>query len=376
MSAHKVFNLSFTSGISDLQGSFKCVWGTALKSIHDIVARIVEFYGFSVTKSAEDAIYAEKNGSTIVIGLGPKQLESDECLIDFKASVKENVKRYFFATLGDVSKELRDAAKRMNIAIWDREYLQKEIGKTVLAEASSDMADGERCLFSDGDFEEVVEISPEDEADFGETEDMVEIVEPSSGKTASVIDATPQPVEEKIMELNYSIEDITEMSKRIVQGFRFDLRLVPHYVFNYACELLVEGTLDTEEKKGVVAVNGLTNDPQEWPESYRTVSNLTTSHTKLEPQIGIKAAFVSALELATSLNTTEREFVDNRESVTIYEKRKVRPKDGAIDISSVGLIYQPLWCIEGANGIMVIDGTTGKVIKEDLYRETDRTFLR
>jgi len=34
-----------------------------------------------------------------------------------------------------------------------------------------------------------------------------------------------------------------------------------------------------------------------------------------------------------------------------------------------GLVYLPIWTVEGSNGVMLVNAVTGKIIKEDFYRE-------
>ncbi|UCG70425.1 MAG: hypothetical protein JSV09_05265, partial [Thermoplasmata archaeon] len=151
---------------------------------------------------------------------------------------------------------------------------------------------------------------------------------------------------------------------------------IPYYVFDYSCELLVEGKTTPQINSGILAVNGLTNNAENWDFEFDTVEDMETSHTKLEPKFDEDRAFETARESAITLNTREIQTVDDRGAVTIYEKKKVRPKEGAIDIVRRGLIYLPVWCVEGSNGVMIINATTGKVIKEDIYREGDDIYSR
>jgi hypothetical protein len=111
-----------------------------------------------------------------------------------------------------------------------------------------------------------------------------------------------------------------------------------------------------------------------WNFDFETVMDMETTHTKLEPKFDENKAFDTARERAIALNTREIQTVDDRGAVTIYEKRKVRPKEGAIDIKKRGLIYLPVWCVEGSNGVMIIDATSGKVIKEDLFRDSSDAY--
>jgi hypothetical protein len=137
---------------------------------------------------------------------------------------------------------------------------------------------------------------------------------------------------------------------------------------------MVEGQNTPQISSGIIAVNGLTNSAESWNFPFETVIELETTHTKLEPKVDENKAFVTAKETSIALNTREIQTVDDRGAVTIYEKKKVSPKEGAIDINRRGLIYLPVWCVEGSNGVMIINATTGKVVKEDIYREGNNVY--
>ena len=48
----------------------------------------------------------------------------------------------------------------------------------------------------------------------------------------------------------------------------------------------------------------------------------------------------------------------------------MKPKFEAIDMNTKGIHYLPVWCIEGSNGLMIIDASSGKIIKEDIFRSS------
>jgi len=40
-----------------------------------------------------------------------------------------------------------------------------------------------------------------------------------------------------------------------------------------------------------------------------------------------------------------------------------------IDIQDKGIVYLPVWCAEGSKGVMLVDATTGNVIREDPFKK-------
>jgi hypothetical protein len=261
---------------------------------------------------------------------------------------------------------VEEFAAQENILLWDRKKLEEEIGRAVLSGAAGESGAHELL--------ESIEGGPDiaDEAPQAIPEISLE-VEPVPIKTPPVREDDSG---ELIMKPRMTINEVSEISKKIVQGFRFDLELIPYYVFEYSCELLVEGQTTPQTSSGTIAVNGLTNSAETWDFPFETVLDLETTHTKLEPKVDENRAFETAKETSIALNTREIQTVDDRGAVTIYEKKKVRPKEGAIEINRRGLVYLPVWCVEGSNGVMIINATTGKVVKEDIYREGDGVYSR
>jgi hypothetical protein len=284
-------------------------------------------------------------------------------LIDVMNEMPQNLDKLILATTHELTEEVEEFAAKENILLWDRKKLEEEIGRAVLSGFGKDSAPQELLDTMDGE-PGVLDVS---------VPGVSLEVEPVPVKSP------PPPEDEKgelIMKPRMTINEVSEISKKIVQGFRFDLELIPYYVFEYSCELCVEGQTAPQSSSGIIAVNGLTNSAESWDFPFETVMELETTHTKLEPKVDENKAFETARETSIALNTREIQTVDDRGAVTIYEKKKVSPKEGAIEIVRRGLIYLPVWCVEGSNGVMIINATTGKVVKEDIYREGNDVYSR
>lgn len=338
-----------------------------MSNLIEILKKILRSYDFKVTGEFQNHFLAQKDDSKIACALLPPIEEigfSD--LMALKKEFPIDLDKLILVSTLDIPEELVNAASDENILLWDKKKLQEEIGRAVLADTDEDfLEEDSKVVTPEYDVPKPKE-APED-IKMPPTMDQIHV------KIESI---QSEKEGEVIIKPQITISDVSEISKRIVQGFRFDLELVPYYVFDYSCELIIEGKPSPQISSGILAVNGLTNHAEGWDFEFQTVSELETTHTKLEPKFDEKKAYETAKESAVTLNTREIQTVDDRGAVTIYEKKKVRPKEGAIDIKKRGLIYLPVWCVEGSNGVMIINATTGKVIKEDIYRESDDIYPR
>jgi hypothetical protein len=339
-----------------------------LADLIDILKKILRSYDFEIVEEFPNHMIAEKEGSKVACAiLPPIEDISFSDLLAIKKELPPELDKVIIVSTMEIAKELVDASSQENILLWDKKKLEEEIGRAVLSNMEGDfLEEGAKEILAD--INEVPQPKEEpEEVIMPPTMDQIKVkIESIEAEKEGDVIIKPQ----------VTMRDVSEISKRIVQGFRFDLELVPYYVFDYSCELIIEGTATPTVSSGILAVNGLTNHAETWEFQFETVSDLETTHTKLEPKFDEKKAFGTAKESAVALNTREIQTVDDRGSVTIYEKKKVRPKEGAIDIKQRGLFYLPVWCVEGSNGVMIINATTGKVLKEDIYRESDDVYNR
>lgn len=336
-----------------------------MPELMEIIKKILLSYDFGIIAEKTNYILAEKDGSTV--GAGMIATESSPMipdLLDVINEMPQNLDKLILATTHELTEDIEEFASKENILLWDRKKLEEEIGRAVLSGFAGE-SKARELLESIRSEPAGVDVSAPDMPDISLE------VEPVPIGTSPV---SEEDSSELIMKPRMTINEVSEISKKIVQGFRFDLELIPYYVFEYSCELLVEGQNTPQISSGIIAVNGLTNSAESWNFPFETVVELETTHTKLEPKVDESKAFITAKETSIALNTREIQTVDDRGAVTIYEKKKVSPKEGAIEINRRGLIYLPVWCVEGSNGVMIINATTGKVVKEDIYREGNNVY--
>lgn len=338
-----------------------------MPNLIEILKKIFRSYDFIITREYPEYIVASKEGSDIAAALLPtKDKIAISDILALKEEMPPNLDKIIFVTTSEIGGELEDMAREENVLLWGKRRLEEEIGRAVLSDMKGEFP-------SEGLLDEIAQ---EIEGITGDEISVEGAQLPLEAEPINVRieEKQAEEVKEVIMKPQITMSDVSEISKKIVQGFRFDLELIPYYVFDYSCELVVEGKPTPQINQGTLAINGLTNNAESWDFDFETVADMEATHTKLEPRFDEEKAFETAKESAIALNTREIQTVDDRGAVTIYEKKKVRPKEGAIDIRRRGLIYLPVWCVEGSNGVMIINATTGKIIKEDIYRESNDIY--
>ena len=228
------------------------------------------------------------------------------------------------------------------VIFWDREAVEHEIGRTRI----------ERLL---GDL------------DHGLVDELVADDYPRMVTRAELDRMQVEEVGERIIRPTIDVHDVKEIGMRTVGGFRHRLELIPHYLFDYTCEVMLGGKAVATEK-GRISVNALTKKAESWTGSLDVVYALEQGHRRLDPTIVEEAAEEIAKDEVVRLHTAEKEVVNDQEHVTVKERKKVAPVRDNVLLTPLGLYYLPVWCVEGIHGVMLINAGTGKIVSEDYYR--------
>lgn len=266
----------------------------------------------------------------------------DRAAVDaFLAKFKNHPGKKVIATLETVPPAFLDLLDR-SVTVWDRSALEHEIGRTRIERVMGDRDHGLVDELVADDYPKLV--SPE----------LLEDV-----KDASVGERIVRPV--------LGVEDIRELSRKTVSGFRYRLELVPHYVYGYICPLYMDAEKVGVER-GTLSVNGLTHKVESWNERTEVVYALEIAHRTLEPAIVTEDARRLAKRELVRVNSYDKESIREENHVTITEKRKVTPREDEIQLEDRGVFYIPIWCVEGVHGIIIVNASSGKIVSEDYYR--------
>ena len=309
-----------------------------MTSLAHLVTEILQAREFQTTEE-EGYLLARKGGSAVAFCLLGSM---DQAAVDaFLARFRDFSGKKVIATLEAVPSSFVESLDR-SVSIWDREALEHEIGRTRIEKVMGDRDHGLVDELVADDFPKMV--SPEL---------LEDIPEPSVG--------------ERIIRPVIGAEDVKELSRQTVAGFRHRLELVPHFVFGYICPLYM-GTDKVGVERGLLSINGLTHKVESWSDKSDVVYGLQVAHKRLEPSISGEDARRLARRELVRVNSYDKENVREENHVTITEKKRVAPREDEIVLEDRGTFYIPIWCVEGVHGIMIINAGTGKIVSEDYYR--------
>jgi hypothetical protein len=373
-------------------------------SFQNLVVKIFKSHGFEIDSTSNYNKYILATKDSIVLSIGyaepGKELSMGDLRKFFRTAKRDNADRMIFVMPGTFPTSFERFADERNIQLWDRERFEREIGRAVVTDIESQ----DKFDSFDEEFSSILKPTTRTKADksraydsksdqdsvsddvaimvptmiFGDDLDTSSSTQETVDSGSSVYETSIEPnttetvfpgSDEDINIIKPKVtKDLAEtMANKIVKGFRFNLELIPYFVFNYSC------TLNSEKHEpitdsGIISINGLTSNVEDWEENVETIHTLDEPHTKLDAKLNQDNALSMVKKAVMERNTKMIETREEYDSTIIFEKKKLKPKPEAIDIDSKGLFYLPVWCIEGSNGLMIIDANSGKVIKEDIFK--------
>ena len=316
-------------------------------SLKNIITHILQNHGFEVFE-VDDILHGEKDDDYVTVGIYENVTVNDVREHAKKVSDKEG--RHIICVLeaGDATIE---EARRTGLIIWKRQDLESELGRAMVNHINQ--AEDE-VIFTGllRKKEHILDISPEPDTK------VLEIA-------PIIIETLGTEGQQSILKSQLTLEDVKEIASSTIQGFKHDLELVPHYVFNYTCTY--DGKDGQEvQGKGIIAVNALTGKYTGW-DAEPEIDENPGHHVQMEPKIDEENAIKIAIHAVAQLNTEFKEIIVERDHATIIEKAIFKPDQDNIKLERQTLVMVPVWCVEGKHGVMILDGITGKVISEDYY---------
>ena len=306
-------------------------------TLKDHLVEILRSRDFEVDEK-DGYVYGRREDISVVVMAAGDMLMDDAH--DFVRNVSGFPGRKVVASLTSADEGVQAFLQKNGVHYWGREEIEHEVGSLQL----ETLADGKGRSLLD---EVISDESPQ--RPFEPPEQSIPIiVESTSDKT------------ERIVKPNFTLDDMKHIARHEVQGYRFDLELVPHYLFHYVLDLG-----GGKQRAGIVAVNALTGQVETWRWGFELVDTIDIVHSKREPKMDedkAKAAAVKSIEEeARSMLETVKDFGHSE----IIERKK-----GARDtmpIEGKGLVYLPVWCIEGKGGAMIVNSSSGKIISEHMH---------
>jgi hypothetical protein len=310
-----------------------------LATLKDHMVQILESRTFSVEEK-DGYLFGTRDDVSVVVMIAGDMLMED--VQDFVKNVSGFSGRKIVASLGKTDDNVQAYLQKSGIHYWGREEVEHEIGSLQLETVTKGL--GKSLI------DEV--ISDELPQRLGEPpEQSIPIIVESAEERA-----------ERIVKPNFSLEDVKYLARHDIQGYKFDLELVPHYLFHYVLTLP-----DGKQKAGIAAVNGLTSHGETWRWGFELVDSIDIPHSKREPKID----FEKAKEVAQAM--VAKEYKAHTETVKDFGHSEVTerigPKESSIELEPKGLVYLPVWCVEGTNGAMIVNSSSGKIISEHIRSE-------
>ncbi|UCE80605.1 MAG: hypothetical protein JSV94_05480 [Methanobacteriota archaeon] len=308
-----------------------------MTTLKDHLIQILESRQFEV-EERDGYLYGQREDVSLVVMAASDMIGDD--IDDFIRNVRGFSGRKVVASLSKIDDRIHKHLQELGIHYWGREEVEHEIGTLHLRSVSD--------LDADSLLDEV--ISDEKPLALAEPPDLA----------VPIIVESAEKITEQIVKPTISIDDVKYIARHEVQGYRYDLELTPHFLFHYVLNID-----DKQQRAGIVAVNAMTEHVETWRWGFELVESIDAPASKREPTIEED----KALELAREV--VSREYRSYVETVRDYGHaeviERVGPREDAVVIESKGLVYLPVWCVEGKGGALLINSASGKIISEHLH---------
>ena len=342
---------------------------------------LLRFNGFSI-KREEMFLAASKGSIRIMVRIESEVETLTGSYIEElrRAAGEDGFDRILLVHTGNVAPEAQSLLERYNVVLWDRERLSLELGRALLVSAEGEVR-GPELAFMDYlmvDKREDVEAEPPIAPSITVTRPVeasfVREQAVQAGGQADIL--TFADVKERVVvrgskdryvKVKLKPDDAIAKTPKLRDAERCDLQYIPFHMFDYGVELEDDVGDVVVRDNGTLAVNALTGQAQEWNLTHAYAEGPPTNPDAavLRPTIDAMAAYEQANRAVKDLHTRVVERVEERGTVTVFVKRHVKPRDGAIDIIPRGIVYMPVWCIEADHGVAVVNASTGRMVKEE-----------
>ena len=311
-----------------------------MPTLKDHLMQLLESKAFEV-EERDGYLYGARADVSIVIMAASDLIRDD--VDDFVRNVRDFPGRKIVASLAKVDDAVQKLLQDRGIHYWGREEIEHEIGSLHLKTVSD-----EGSLLDEVISDEVPQIPSE----------------PPEQAVPVIVESTEEKAEQ-IVKPTITLEDVKYLARHEVQGYKYDLELIPHYLFHYVLNID-----DMRQRAGIVAVNAMTEHIETWRWGFELVDSIDTPSSKREP----KMEQDRALEMARDV--VAREYKSYVETVTDFGHSEIiersRPRQDAMIVEPKGLVYLPVWFVEGKRGAMLVNSSSGKIISEHLHGPESR----
>lgn len=340
-----------------------------------VIASLFRTYGYTVRSQVSGAHYilAVKDDAKISIGYQDTGELTSKDILNFLAHTEaDEPEKSIFITVSGIVPELRSIAEDGGVTLWEKDKLEKEIGRALIKDVE-DIRNSQPGVFLRGILGDVPkelelslhsdDITSEKAQEMGIIVPMAELAQKFGGGLTGEPEKTSLKTEgDKFLSPKLDKDDAMNQASKTLSNVSIALQMLPYFVYDYSCTIS-QGTDAETEITGRLALNTVMGDIYKWGEDENITNHIDGEYSKLSPQIDDGTAQRKIKDTIIELNTKIVESQEETDSVTIIEKKKVKPKEEAIQITKANVVYLPIWCAEGSNGQMIIDATSGEVMK-------------
>lgn len=163
------------------------------------------------------------------------------------------------------------------------------------------------------------------------------------------------------------------VSDRLFGIEEWELILQPVHLFDYAIELLREGSLNVDTERGRIQVNGTDRrvsptDPAASDPPSRVFATpelvIMDKVLRVSPERAEQVARAWTTELHGKTVHVPMSGVDDGFDLT--ERRTISPTSGQVTLKPLGVWHRPFWRLWGNNGHADLDAVEGQVLDEEI----------
>lgn len=164
---------------------------------------------------------------------------------------------------------------------------------------------------------------------------------------------------------------VSMAKKKVRTVDRAFLRLAPFHVYDYEANLLVEGSLDADVRKGRMAVDASLKKVVEWSLPLETGEPSSEGADIDEKKIRIADPDAQGLLQQELVKLVTRDVVmaEDGDEWSVVVKKKVTLGPSDVKLTPLGVFWVPIWRVSGKDGSVEIDASTGNVVFEEILTE-------
>ncbi|OKY78191.1 MAG: Endonuclease HJR/Mrr/RecB family [Candidatus Methanohalarchaeum thermophilum] len=345
------------------------------KVLIDILCDVLDIYEISYTRDKNKLEFSYKNNKKTKAIIKTKPINLEELLNELK-NKKDRI--YLFIGLKGFSEGVIEYSKDNPIYLWDREKLEKELGKSILKEAGLEnklkLKNEIKVTRTNKDIEKTKKPDNKKNKKQKNTEPKTNNKDNTKNrkkeeKRIKEEKKCNNQINEKEKVLNIKLNKNQAIEKSGVKETKsVELNLKPYYRLKYRCKKISCGNDKLEiNEKGIYQIDAISGKGKEIKKEEKHNGKLPEKSTKkIEPKIKKETAVENTKKNIRKKLTEKKQSKKTQGESIIYHQKTYKPNEKDLKIEKKGIIYRPIWKIEGENCTKKIDASNGEIISHEL----------